>query len=154
MSTDDHTTENDPRLVQAIAMLHQARHRVTQPRVAILKTLIDHDGPIKIEDIHHKVEAHNCDLATVYRCIAAFEKIGIVRRCFFPDGSSLFEFAVGGEHHHHIICTSCQKVENLDVCVVAGLERLVHDRGYSNVSHMLEFFGTCEKCSEDHPDNS
>ncbi len=154
MSTDDNIIENDPRMKQALAMLQQARHRVTQPRIAILKALIEADGPIRIEDIHRKVEAQNCDLATIYRCIAAFEKIGIVRRCFFPDGSSLFEFVVGGEHHHHIICTSCQKVETLDVCVVAGLERLVNDRGYSNVSHMLEFFGTCESCSDDDPEET
>lgn len=148
MSRPEETSEADPRLKQAVGMLHEAGHRVTRPRIRILQILIDENGPIRIEDIHQRVRARNCDLATVYRCIAAFEKIGIVRRCFFPDGSSLFEFVVGADHHHHIICTSCQKVETLDVCVVAGLERLVHDRGYSNVSHMLEFFGVCRECAE------
>jgi Fe2+ or Zn2+ uptake regulation protein len=147
MPEPDSETENERLLEEAIAMLKQSGHRVTQPRIAILKTLIHEKVPVKIEDIHHRVREHNCDLATVYRCIAAFEKIGIVRRCFFPDGSSLFEFIVGGDHHHHIICTACQKVETLDVCVVEGLERLVHNRGYRNVSHMLEFFGVCEECS-------
>ncbi len=148
MPSPEQRSENDPNLKQAVGMLHKAGYRVTQPRISILKALIAADGPIKIEDIHQSLKEENCDLATIYRCIATFEKLGIVRRCFFPDGSSLFDFVVGGEHHHHIICTSCQKVETLDVCVVAGLERLVHNRGYRNVSHMLEFFGVCEDCSE------
>ncbi len=154
MSIPEEIRDDDPLLQQAVGMLKKAGHRVTQPRVAILKILIHKKAPIKIEDIHNRVKKHNCDLATVYRCIAAFERIGIVRRCFFPDGSSLFEFVVGREHHHHIICTCCQKVENIDVCVVDGLERLVHNRGYRNVSHMLEFFGVCEECSRGKPDEN
>ncbi len=148
MSKEEINRDDDRLLEEAVAMLKKSGHRVTQPRIAILKALISEKGPIKIEDIHRRVSDRNCDLATVYRCIGAFEKIGIVRRCFFPDGSSLFEFIVGGDHHHHIICTSCRKVETIDVCVVDGLERLVHNRGYRDVSHMLEFFGVCEDCAQ------
>lgn len=135
-------------LDQALDVLREAKHRITRPRKSILKALIHRKGPAPIEEIHRQMDPGLCDLATVYRCLAAFERLGLVRRCYFNDGTSLFEINLGHEHHHHIICTSCQKVELLDFCVVEGLERLVRDRGYTRVSHMLEFFGICSDCSE------
>lgn len=146
----EHThTKSDPAalLEEAIETLKQHQLRVTRPRKAILQALIEKQGPSTIEHIHRRLESGLCDLATVYRCLAAFEKLNLVRRCHFHDGTSLYEIDIGPDHHHHIVCTSCQKVESLDFCVVEGLERLVRERGYKDVSHMLEFFGVCEDCS-------
>lgn len=145
-----HKPEKEEELLdQALEVLREAKHRITRPRKSILQALIRRKGPAPIEEIHRQMDAGLCDLATVYRCLAAFERLGLVRRCYFNDGTSLFEINLGHEHHHHIICTSCQKVELLDFCVVEGLERLVRDRGYTNVSHMLEFFGVCSECTDE-----
>jgi len=142
-----HHGEGDP-VEEALEILRQNGLRITQPRRGILETLSRRHGPLPIEEIHRELESGLCDLATVYRCLAAFEKLAIVRRSHFHDGTSLYELNLGPDHHHHIVCKSCQKVESLDFCVVEGLERLVRDRGYSNVSHMLEFFGVCADCAE------
>ncbi|MEX2382822.1 MAG: transcriptional repressor [Opitutales bacterium] len=135
-------------LADALAVLRQHRLRITQPRKAILEVLLEKNAPATIEEIHQELEAGLCDLATVYRCLAAFEKLELVRRCHFHDGTSLYEIDMGPDHHHHIVCTSCKKVEALDFCVVEGLERLVRERGYRDVSHMLEFFGVCRECGK------
>lgn len=142
-SHPDRTTS----LTTALNVLRQHRLRITRPRKAILETLFAQEGPVTIEDIHRQLESGLCDLATVYRCLAAFEKLNLVRRCHFHDGTSLYEIDLGPDHHHHIVCTACNKVEALDFCVVEGLERLVRDRGYRDVSHMLEFFGVCGDCA-------
>lgn len=134
-------------LEEALAVLRRSNLRITRPRKAILEALLKRGQPATIDDIYRDLEPGLCDLATVYRCLAAFEKLKLVRRCYFQDGTSLYESDLGPDHHHHIVCTACQKVEALDFCVVEGLERLVRDRGYSNVSHMLEFFGVCSECS-------
>jgi Fur family transcriptional regulator, ferric uptake regulator len=143
--------ESLDRLQEALEILRHNSLRITQPRKAILEVLFQQDAPAPIEEIHRGLEPGLCDLATVYRCLAAFEKLDLVRRCHFHDGTSLYEINLGPDHHHHIVCTSCHKVEALDFCVVEGLERLVRDRGYTHVSHMLEFFGVCSECSR-HPE--
>jgi Fur family transcriptional regulator, ferric uptake regulator len=135
-------------LEEALEILRENSLRITQPRKAILTALLQRSGPVTIEDLYRDLAPGLCDLATVYRCLAAFEKLHVVRRCHFHDGTSLYEMDLGPEHQHHIVCTACEKVEALDFCVVDGLERLVRERGYSNVSHMLEFFGVCGECSE------
>lgn len=135
-------------LEKALGVLREHGLRITKPRKAILEALLQKGGPATIEDIYLGLEPGLCDLATVYRCLAAFEKLDLVRRCHFHDGTSLYEIDMGPDHHHHIVCTSCKKVEPLDVCVVEGLERLIRERGYRDISHMLEFFGVCRDCAE------
>jgi Fur family transcriptional regulator, ferric uptake regulator len=135
-------------LTEALETLREHGFRITRPRKSILEVLMHKGGPATIEDIHLGLERGLCDLATVYRCLATFEKLGLVRRCHFHDGTSLYEIDMGPDHHHHIVCTSCKKVEPLDFCVVEGLERLIRERGYTDVSHMLEFFGVCKECGK------
>ena len=60
--------------------------RVTKPRVALVETLMKLDGPVSIERIHQQVGIKSCDLVTIYRCLAAFENLGLVRRSYLlPD---------------------------------------------------------------------
>lgn len=134
-------------LAETLDVLRNEGLRITRPRRAILEILLKLEKPVTIEEIHQKLETRLCDLVTVYRCLATFEKLSLVRRSLSHDGTSLYQIDLGPDHQHHIVCTSCKKVESLDFCVVEGLERVVRERGYQNVSHMLEFFGVCSACS-------
>ena len=73
----------------ATAKLKSAGLRITQPRLAILAALSKRAQPTSIEQLHGDVGADNCDLVTVYRCMAAFEDIALVRRAFFHNGTAL-----------------------------------------------------------------
>jgi len=64
----------------ATAKLKSAGLRITQPRLAILASLSSRAQPTSIEQIHESVGATTCDLVTIYRCMAAFEEIGLVRK--------------------------------------------------------------------------
>ena len=135
-------------LEAAVQVLREHRHRVTVPRRAILSVLVKEHGPFTADEIHRRVGGEVCDLVTVYRCLAAMEEIGLVRRCDFGDGSYRYEVSVGGEHHHHIICRTCHGVETLDRCMAEDLERLARKMGYVAVSHTLEVFGVCRSCQQ------
>jgi Fe2+ or Zn2+ uptake regulation protein len=36
----------------------------------------------------------------------------------------------------------------MEECEVAQLEKLIEAKGYSKISHHLEFFGICPKCRD------
>ncbi len=140
-------TGSPDRFRQALDTLRQDKLRVTRPRREILKVLIDNHGPFTIEEIHQRLEPSLCDLVTVYRCLAALQNAGLVRQCDFGDGIQRFEFSADDHaHHHHIICTRCRSVETLDACIAEELEEMVRQRGYTEVTHSMEFFGVCPKC--------
>ena len=132
----------------ACARLRGAGLRITQPRIAILNALIKRGQPTTIEQIHDDLEAGSCDLVTVYRCLSAFEDIGIVRRSFYHNGTSLYSMSLGEVHPYHVICKETNQVEEIDPDTTAELrknvqqiEDLLKSRGYSNVTHVVEFFG-------------
>lgn len=143
---------NEPResaaLDAACACLHKAGMRVTKPRVAILSTLIKRQGPATIEQIHHEVAANACDLVTVYRCLAAFEEIGLVHRGFQHNGTIFYEYRRGVEARGHLLCKACGRAESVELSPGLALDDLVQDRGFRQVSRVVQFFGLCPDCQE------
>lgn len=132
----------------ATAKLKSAGLRITQPRLAILEALSKRAKPSSIEQIHEDVGAENCDLVTVYRCMAAFDEIGLVRRAFFHNGTTLYEINLGQPTRYHIVCKHTNQVVELDAELagelrhkVEAIEEKLRARGYSEVGHIVEFFG-------------
>ena len=132
----------------ATAKLKSAGMRITQPRVSILAALNRSDKPTSIEQIHAELGTEGCDLVTVYRCMAAFEEIGLVRRAFFHNGSALYEINLGQPVRYHVVCKATDRVEELDAETSAeiartcsAIEEKLRERGYTGVGHIVEFFG-------------
>ncbi len=131
--------------------LRASHMRVTQPRISILRNLINRTAPASIEQIHREIAGNSCDLVTVYRCLAAFEQIGLVRRSFLHNGTALYEFTLGEERHYHIICKECGQAERVGYFSVEGPKRVLRERGYADLSHLVEFFGICPACRKAAP---
>jgi Fur family ferric uptake transcriptional regulator len=148
----DHADHGEPcseaQLAAALAVLKEAGHRITAPRRALLELLQKEHGPFSADELHRRLPAGLCDPVTVYRCLGTLEETGLVRRCDFGDGIYRYEFNTGEHHHHHIICRICASVKTLDVCFADGLERMVRQMGYANVTHTLEIFGICSGCQK------
>jgi Fur family transcriptional regulator, ferric uptake regulator len=132
----------------ATSKLRSAGLRITQPRLAILAALGRRAKPTSIENLHESVGANNCDLVTVYRCMAAFEDIGLVRRAFFHNGTALYEINLGQPPRYHVVCKSTDHVEELESDTSEDLRRAIETvqeklraKGYDDVSHIVEFFG-------------
>jgi len=135
-------------LDQACARLKSAGLRITQPRIAIINALIKRAQPASIEQVHTDLADSSCDLVTVYRCLAVFEELGFVRRSFLHNGTALYEINLNGTNHYHIVCKDTHRVEEIDADttgelrrVIKQLEDMLKNRGYSDVSHVVEFFG-------------
>lgn len=134
-------------LEQACGRLKAAGLRITQPRVSILNALIKRNAPASIEQLHGDLAETACDLVTVYRCLAAFESLGLVRRCYFHNGTSLYQIALTGEAVYHVVCRDTGDVHEVDAETMGDIrtsmkriEDALRAKGYSNVTHMVEFF--------------
>ena len=139
----------------ACARLKAAGLRITQPRVAILEALLKRTAPASIEQIHGDLANAACDLVTVYRCLAAFQEVGLVRLCYFHNGTSLYQIALDGDAApYHIVSKDTNEVSELDPestaelrAVVKRIEETLRSRGYTDVSHLVEFFAQKPKNS-------
>jgi Fur family ferric uptake transcriptional regulator len=142
-------TLNPEQLQRLMETLRQAKLKITQPRMALLSILLQEHGPFTIEELAVRLGDRSCDPATIYRNMSAFRDINLVRHCDFGDGVARYELAGDDhEHHHHIICRRCHRLEQIDYCFVKELEKFVRDKGYAQVSHSLEFYGICTVCQK------
>ena len=143
------TTSLEHSLEQACSRLKSAGLRITQPRIAILTTLFGQTQPVTIEQIHENLNDRSCDLVTVYRCLAAFEELGLVRRSYFHNGTSLYQIQIGTDPVYHIVSKNDNNVSTLPSeltadlrVVIQKIEAELKSRGYTDISHMAEFFAT------------
>lgn len=137
---------HDPHYDAAISALKAVRCRITEPRKALLRLLLDSDKPLSAEETHAALGAGDYDLVTVYRNLETFESAGIATRIQTEAGKSLFELSAHEHHHHHIICRKCHKAECLEHCEVEKLESIATALGFTEVTHVLELYGVCQDC--------
>ena len=120
---------------------------ITEPRKNILAFLLKNHGPFSMEEIHDGLGKKACDLATVYRCIVQFENSDLVERRYLGDEILRYEYKDTDHHHHHIVCRICKSVTEMKYCFISEIEQMIRDKGYSDITHSLEFFGVCAKCN-------
>ena len=131
--------------------LRRASLKVTGPRAAILEILSHHPHPLTIKEIFSQLPKGGCDLATIYRAMQLLEKLRMVQRFDFGDGMARFELVNEGDdgHHHHLICTKCADVVEIQECFPPEIEqRIASENKFQAVTHRLEFFGVCPACQK------
>lgn len=140
----------------ACARLRAAGMRITQPRIAILTSLINRSMPANMQQIHSDLPEDTCDLVTIYRCLSAFQKIGLVRLSYFHNGASAYQITLTEEPApYHVITKNNNNVDELDAesatelrTVITAIEKRLQAKGYGKVSHIVEFFVEAENIED------
>ncbi len=126
--------------------------KVTLPRVKILQIL---EKQINVRHLTaeqvYKIllsEDEEIGLATVYRVLTQFEAAGLVTRHHFEGGNSVFELTTA-EHHDHIVCMKCGKVDEFaDESIETRQKEVAKKLGYDLTDHSLYLYGFCPQCKE------
>src|SRR5690242_8859030 len=117
----------------------------TKGREAILNVLKEEEVQVDASHIqqHLSEKAVEINPATIYRILDAFYRTGVVQRFEFQEGKFRYELA-SKEDHHHLICESCGKIEDISDCAIPELEKDIQKKKKFLVKrHSLEFFGLC-----------
>jgi Fur family ferric uptake transcriptional regulator len=86
-------------------------------------------------------------LTTIYRSLETLLSLNLIQSVDLGDGEKHYETVAPGEHHHHLICTSCRNSVHLDQCFIETFSDKVEQRhGFKVRTHILEIFGLCGKC--------
>lgn len=129
----------------AVERLAQDGYRITGPRRAVLRAIAALDGPFTIEEL--TAAAPGVGRATVFRTVKLLHESDVVCRMVLEDGSIRYELARSG-HHHHLICSQCNRVfEFSDPAVDALIQENAVSRGFRLAGHSLELYGTCAECA-------
>src|SRR3569832_2917704 len=133
------------------AKLKKARLKATLPRIKILESLEQNPHlHMRAEDVYKSLLETGDDvgLATVYRVLTHFEAAGLVTRHHYEGGHAVFEI-YQGDHHDHIVCVSCGRVDEfIDETIEERQRAIAKKFGYSLSDHALNIYGTCAACQE------
>jgi Fur family ferric uptake transcriptional regulator len=89
-------------------------------------------------------------LATVYRVLTQFEQAGILKRHHFEADRAVYEYNEG-EHHDHIVCVHCGKVEEFYDAEIEKRQQVVaKTKGFTITDHALSLYATCNKADCPH----
>ena len=131
--------------------LRKAGLKVTLPRVKILEILeTSNERHFSAEDVYKLLlgSGEEIGLATVYRVLTQFETAGLVTRHHFDTGHSVFEMNLGN-HHDHIVCVRCGRVDEFVDEIIEKLQHEISERaGYKMTDHCLYIYGICGDCQK------
>lgn len=121
--------------------------RATRQRHAVATLLTGLDDFRSAQQIHQLLLAsgESVGLSTVYRTLQAMAEAGDLD-VLKTDDESLYR-KCSARHHHHLVCRICNRTEEVEgPAVERWADRMAAERGFSELSHTLEIFGTCASC--------
>ncbi|MBZ4666672.1 Fur family transcriptional regulator [Mahella sp.] len=134
-------------------LLKENNLRITPQRKVILEILYNCRGHhLGAENIYELLTAKDNDkkigLATVYRTLELFEKIGIVSRLSMENSPARYELVMYNKlMHHHLICLKCGQLEELDDSIAEEFKnRILEDKGFEVADKSMKIYGYCSNC--------
>ena len=122
--------------------------KATIPRLKILEVFQrSSQRHMSAEDVFKVLLLENSDvgLATVYRVLTQFEQASILSRSQFEGGKSVYELNEG-QHHDHIVCLDCGKVEEFyDPEIESRQQAVAQAKGFTITDHALSLYARCTK---------
>ena len=118
--------------------LRSEGYKVTPQRIAIYQVLYG-------QNEHPTAEMIYQSLATVYKTMEIFEKIGLVKVLDIGDDSSRYDWDT--HNHPHMRCSICNRIDDLHDMnmedTLAEVEALSH---YKVTGQQITFEGICPDC--------
>ena len=135
-------------ILNARSHLRSAGLRVTQPRLAVWEALRA-GAHLSADEVFRRVVeiVPRTSLQSVYNALSDFAGAELVR-CIEPAGyPRLYELRVR-DNHHHLICTGCGAVTDVDCAEgAAPCLRASGAHGYQIAEAEVTFWGTCPECA-------
>ena len=103
-----------------------------------------------LEQLHDdlRTAGHPADPSTVFRALGRLEAQGVVRTVPIDGRRGHYELA--GEHHEHLVCEGCRRIEAVPCGLVASwVEQVRATCGFEVAGHQLVLRGWCRRCLDD-----
>ena len=135
---------------ETLEELQRAGYRSGGARRAVIQLLGRQECCLTAQEIFDglRAEGRGVGIASVYRILDLLADQGFVQRVEIGDAITRFEPAhSGGDHHHHLVCNSCGKVEAFeDEGLEHALRQVERKTGYRTAGHDVLLRGACQDC--------
>ena len=134
----------------ALGALREAGYRGGGARRAVVELLARQRCCLTAQQIFEELRAGGrpVGVASVYRILDVLAELRLVQRVDVGSGVARYEPVLpGGEHHHHLVCGDCGKVEAFDdEALERALATVAGRVGYEVDAHEVVLHGACADC--------
>jgi Fur family transcriptional regulator, ferric uptake regulator len=134
----------------ALEELGSAGYRSGGARRAVVELLGRQRCCLSAQEIFDRLRSARrpVGIASVYRTLETLAALRLVKRIDAGDGVARYERAdPAGEHHHHLVCRDCGKVEAFsDPRLERAIGRVAGGLGYEVEEHEVVLTGACADC--------
>ena len=131
--------------------LDEAGYRSGGARRAVVELLGRQNCCLSAQEIFDRLRRARrpVGIASVYRTLETLAGLRLVKRVDAGDGIARYEpLRPDGDHHHHLVCRDCGKVEAFsDQRLERAIDRVAGGLGYSVDEHEVVLSGACADCS-------
>ena len=135
----------------ALASLREEGLRNGGARRAVIEHLGTQSCCRSAQEIFDGIRAQGgrVGIASVYRALVELVELDLVQRVELGDGVARFEPShADGDHHHHLVCDHCGKVEPFsDPGLERALEQTASRLAYDMRGHEVVLHGHCRDCA-------
>ena len=121
----------------------------SRQRELILERFLGMGGHVSADDLHAEVRTADSGVGrtTVYRALRLFCEAGIASSIDLKDGLTRFEPELSREHHDHLVCIECGRIDEfLSPEIETKQDEVAAEYGYRLVSHRHQLYGVCPDC--------
>lgn len=137
------------RLTPALQRLKQAGYKLTSVRQTVLNVIEQAGGHVtstQVLDETARVDA-SIGRASVFRTLDLFTRLAIVRPTYVESSQTPSYVLMPDGHHHHVLCTNCSQLIEVDDCNLSALTYELEQRLNVKITgHLLEFYAICADC--------
>jgi Fur family ferric uptake transcriptional regulator len=133
-----------------VRALERAGYQATPNRRLVAELVAATGGHFTAADLleRGRRERVNIGRATIFRALELLTSLRVVERLDLPSGSHAYVVCDPDEHHHHLVCSTCGKSQDVADGELARLvDEIAKRNGYRIETHRLELFGTCPECA-------
>ncbi|HWE64726.1 MAG TPA: Fur family transcriptional regulator [Chloroflexota bacterium] len=144
MPTTERLAEQD----DVMRRLEARNRQATLQRRIILQALMDRRSCLTPRELYALLQREHSNIgqATVYRTLELLVEAGAATRFVQENNESKYIYCPP-RHHHHLICTRCGLVEDIDGCVIPALGATLEKRTRFQINeHAVTFYGFCGDC--------
>ena len=123
--------------------------RHTIQRQAVWDEIKSNDAHRDAEQVYSALRKNNLNVsrATVYRTIDVLYKNNLIRKIELGDSPSKYENKVNSDHHDHIICVQCGRIDEfVDDKIESQQDKIIDKLGFKMIRHIHQLFVLCKDC--------
>jgi Fur family transcriptional regulator, ferric uptake regulator len=130
-------------------LLERKGVRPTRQRLLVLSELAAETDDATAQVLWQRLRGRrggSVGLATVYRTLTLLHDHGVIDELSHHGSERCYRLCADG-HHHHLTCTHCHRVVEVDECSLGGwVDEVARRHGFVASDHSVEISGVCADC--------